>query len=144
MIIAIACDHAGFNLKRKICDYFEKNNIKYIDFGSHDTQAVNYVEYAKQVCASITGGESSAGILACGTGIGMAMAANKHKNIRAACCSDMYSAKMTRLHNDANVLTLGERVTGLGLALDIVKVFLETGFEGGYHAPRVDALNNLL
>ena len=143
MVIAIACDHAGFNLKEKVRGYFEQNNIKYIDFGSYDLQAVNYVEYAKKVCGSINSGESTAGILVCGTGIGMAMAANKHKNIRAACCSDTFSARMTRLHNDANVLTLGERVTGAGLALDIVKIFLETEFEGGYHAPRVDALNKL-
>ncbi|MCL2099098.1 MAG: ribose 5-phosphate isomerase B [Oscillospiraceae bacterium] len=144
MIIALACDHAGFNLKIKVRDYLDNCDIKYIDFGSHDTQAVNYVDYAKKLCESINSSESDMGVLVCGTGIGMAMAANKHKNIRAACCSDTYSAKMTRLHNDANVLTMGERVTGAGLALEILKIFLETEFMGGYHAPRVDTLNKLL
>jgi ribose 5-phosphate isomerase B len=144
MIIAIACDHAGFNLKEKVCNYFEENNIKYIDFGAYDTEASEYYEYAHKVCSSINKNETTAGILVCGTGIGMAMAANKYKNIRAACCSDVYSAKMTRLHNDANILTIGERVTGYGLALDIVKTFLETNFAGGYHIPRVEALNKLL
>lgn len=144
MIIAIACDHAGYNLKEKVREYLEKNNIKYIDFGSHDTQSVEYHEYAHKVCDSINKGESTAGILLCGTGIGMAIAANKHKNIRAACCSDVYSARLTRLHNDANILTMGERVIGFGLALDILKTFLETDFEGGHHTPRVEALNKLI
>jgi ribose 5-phosphate isomerase B len=144
MVIAIASDHAGYNLKEKVRDYLENNNIKYIDFGSHDTQSVEYYEYAHKVCESINKGESTAGILLCGTGIGMAMAANKHKNIRAACCSDIYSARMTRAHNDANVLTMGERVLGFGLAIDILEAFLETSFAGGYHIPRVEALNKLL
>ena len=144
MIIAIACDHAGYNLKEKVREHLEKNNIKYIDFGAYDTRASEYYEYAHKVCEGINSGEADCGILFCGSGIGMAMAANKHKNIRAACCSDTYSARMTRKHNDANVLTMGERVTGFGLALDIVRSFLETEFEGSRHQARVDALNNLL
>ena len=144
MMIAIACDHAGFNLKEKVRGWLEKNNIKYRDFGAYDAQRVEYYEYAHKVCGSINSGEADFGILLCGSGIGMAMAANKHKNIRAACCSDTYSARMTRQHNDANVLTMGERVTGYGLALDIVKIFLETEFEGGRHQPRVDELNKLI
>ena len=144
MIVAIACDHAGYNLKEKVREYLKESNIEYIDFGSYDTQSVEYYEYAQKVCESINSGAADCGVLLCGTGIGMAMAANKHKNIRAACCSDMYSAKMTRLHNDANVLTMGERVLGFGLAIDILKIFLDTEFAGGYHTPRVDALNKLL
>ena len=144
MITAIACDHAGFNLKEKVRDYLEKNNIEYIDFGVYDTQSAEYYEYAHKVCESINSGESARGILVCGSGIGMAMAANKHKNIRAACCSDTYSARMTRQHNDANLLTMGERVVGCGLALDIVRIFLVTEFEGGRHQSRVDALNKLI
>lgn len=144
MITAIACDHAGFNLKEKVREYLEENNIKYIDFGTHSTDAAEYHEYAHKVCESVANGEAARGILLCGTGIGMAMAANKYKNIRAACCSDTFSARMTRLHNDANILTMGERVTGFGLALDILKIFLETEFEGGHHTPRVEALNKLL
>ena len=144
MVIALACDHAGFNLKEKVRAYLEANNLKYIDFGVYNTQPAEYYEYAVKVCASIERGESSCGILLCGSGVGMAMAANKHKNIRAACCSDTYSAKMTRRHNDANVLTMGERVVDEGLALDILKIFLGTGFDGGRHARRVDALNKLI
>ena len=144
MIIAIACDHAGFNLKEKVRDYLEKNNIKYIDFGAYDAEYAEYYEYAHKVCESINNGEADSGILLCGSGIGMAMAANKHKNIRAACCSDTYSARMTRQHNDANVLTMGERVVGYGLAIDIVKTFLAAEFDGGRHQPRVDALNKLI
>ena len=144
MVIAIASDHAGFTLKERVRDYLEKNNIKYIDLGTHDTQPAEYHEYAHKVCESINKGEAARGVLLCGTGIGMAMAANKHKNIRAACCSDTFSARMTRMHNDANVLTMGERTTGYGLALDILKIFLDTEFEGGHHMPRVEALNKLL
>ena len=144
MVIAIACDHAGFNLKEKVREYLESNGILYIDFGAYDTQPSEYYEYAHKVCESISKAESTRGILLCGTGIGMAMAANKHKNIRAACCSDTYSARMTRMHNNANVLTMGERVIGFGLALDILKIFLETKFEGSYHTQRVEALNELI
>ena len=143
-MIAIGCDHAGFYLKEKVCDYLEKNNIKYIDFGAYDAQDSEFHEYAHKVCENINNGEAACGILLCGSGIGMAMAANKHKNIRAACCGDTYSARITRQHNDANVLTMGERVIGMGLALDILKVFLETEFDGGRHASRVEALNKLI
>jgi ribose 5-phosphate isomerase B len=138
--IAIASDHAGYELKEIIKDYLAVNGAEYIDFGAHSAESVDYPVYAKKVCVSIQAGESRLGVLVCGTGIGMAIAANKHKNIRAACCSDTYSAKMTRLHNDANVITLGSRVTGPGLALEIIKQFLDAGFEGGKHSARVDML----
>ena len=144
MIVAIACDHAGFKLKEAVRFYLDDNGVKYIDFGAHDAQASEFHEYARKVCESISSGEAGCGVLLCGTGIGMAMAANKYKNIRAACCADAYSARMTRRHNDANVLTMGERVVGFGLALEILKIFLETEFEGGRHRARVDALNKLI
>ena len=137
MMIAIGCDHAGYELKEAVKNYLDMNGITYKDFGTYGTESVDYPVYAKKVCASIQTGESDFGILVCGTGIGMSIAANKQKSIRAACCADTYGAKMTRLHNDANVLALGSRITGSGLALDIVKQFLSTEFEGGRHCARV-------
>ena len=138
MVISIASDHAGFELKEIIKNHFDLNNITYIDFGTHSTESVDYPVYANKVCASIKTGESELGVLVCGTGIGMCIAANKQKNIRAACCGDIYSAKMARLHNDANVITLGSRVIGSGLAIEVVKKFIATDFEGGRHTGRVN------
>jgi ribose 5-phosphate isomerase B len=117
------------------------SDIQYIDLGTNSTESVDYPVYAKKVCAAVQTGECNFGILVCGTGIGMCIAANKHKNIRAACCGDTYSAKMARLHNDANVLTLGSRVIGSGLAIDIVKQFFAAEFEGGRHSERLDMLD---
>jgi len=138
MNIAIASDHAGFELKELLKNHFDLSGVTYTDFGAYGTESVDYPVYAKKVCASIQTGESDFGVLLCGSGIGMCIAANKQKNIRAACCCDTYSAKMARLHNDANVLTLGSRVTGPGLAVDIVKMFFATDFEGGRHSGRVN------
>lgn len=144
MIISIASDHAGYDLKEIIKNYFDMNGITYTDFGTHSTESVDYPIYAKKVCASIQTGESDFGVLVCGTGIGMCISANKQRNIRAACCHDTYSAKMARLHNDANVITLGSRVIGPGLAVDIVKKFLSTDFEGGRHSARVNMYDDLV
>ena len=141
--IAIACDHGGYELKREILAYLESEGIEYEDFGCDSTESVNYPVYAAKVCGAIQDGTYEHGILVCGTGIGMSMAANKHKGIRAACCSDTFSVRMTRLHNNANVLCLGGRVIGAGLALDMVKLFLETEFEGGRHATRVNMLMDI-
>ena len=141
-ILAIGCDHGGYELKEFIKDMLDADNIEYRDFGC-DGESVNYPDYADKVCRAIQSGECYRGILVCGTGIGMSMAANKHAGIRAACCSDEYSAKMTRQHNDANVLCLGGRVLGFGLATDMVKLFLNTEFEGGRHLTRVNMLNAL-
>jgi len=143
MIIAIASDHAGYDLKEIIKNYFDMNGIIFKDFGPFDKESVDYPVFAKKVCRSIQTGESDFGILTCGTGIGMSIAANKQRNIRAACCSDTYSAKMSRLHNDANVLTLGSRVIGEGLAIDIIKKFLAADFEGGRHSDRVGMYDSL-
>jgi len=138
MIISIASDHAGYELKETVKNYLDMNGITYRDFGTDSTESVDYPVYAKKVCASIQTGESDFGILLCGTGIGMCIVSNKQRNIRAACCHDTFSAKMARLHNDANVMTLGSRVIGPGLAVDIVKKFLATDFEGGRHSGRVN------
>lgn len=141
-ILAIGCDHGGYELKEFIKDMLDAENVEYKDYGC-DGEPVNYPDYADKVCRAIQSGECYRGILVCGTGIGMSMAANKHAGIRAACCSDEYSAKMTRQHNDANVLCLGGRVVGFGLAADMVHIFLNTEFEGGRHLTRVNMLNAL-
>jgi len=141
--IAIGCDHGGYDLKKEIIKYLTANNLKFIDFGSHNTESVNYPDYAHFVCEAIQNGQADRGILICGTGIGMSISANKHKGIRAACCSDTYSARLTRLHNDANVLCMGGRVLGTGLALDITELFLKTQFEGGRHEIRVKLIADL-
>lgn len=135
--ISIASDNAGYRLKSAIIKYLEENNIECIDCGTYNEDRCDYPDYAVKCCKKITSGEANIGILCCGTGIGMSIAANKVKGIRAACCSDTFSAKYTRLHNDANVLCVGQRVLGEGLALEIVKAFLSAEFEGGRHAKRV-------
>lgn len=135
--IAIAADHGGYELKEKIKAHLEARKIEFIDFGTDSTASVNYPDYAHPVCEAVTGNDCRLGILVCGTGIGMSMAANKHRGIRAACCSDTYSARLTRMHNDANVLCLGGRVIGDALAFDIVDQFLDNSFEGGRHADRI-------
>ncbi len=139
-ILAIACDHGGFELKGEIIEHLKARGIAYHDFGCYTSQSVNYPDYASVLCKSIQSGECYRGILVCGTGIGMSMAANKHRGIRAACASDTFSVKFTRLHNDANVLCLGGRVVGAGLALELVDLFIDTEFEGGRHQTRVDMI----
>ena len=142
--IAIASDHAGYNLKEEITKHLEDRGIEFIDFGTNNpTDSVNYPDFAHALCSSIQSGETERGILVCGTGIGMSMAANKHTGIRAACCSDTFSARLTRTHNDANVLCFGARVVGIGVATDLVDVFINTEFEGGRHTKRVEMLNAL-
>lgn len=142
-LIAIGSDHGGFELKEVIKAHLIERGLKFIDIGPQSNQSVDYPEFAHKLCEKIQSNECGCGILCCGTGIGMSMAANKHKGIRAACCSEPYSARLTRLHNDANVLCMGARVVGPGLALDIVDQFLDTGFEGGRHIRRVEAVNAL-
>ncbi len=139
-MIAIGADHGGYALKEEIKKHLEEKGIEYKDFGTYSPESVDYAAIAYKVCGSVMNGESERAILCCGTGIGISMAANKVKGIRAACCSDYFSAKFTRLHNDANVLCMGGRVVGAGLALEMVDVFLETEFEGGRHQRRVDQI----
>ncbi|MGM9680321.1 MAG: ribose 5-phosphate isomerase B [Eubacteriales bacterium] len=141
--IAIGCDHGGYELKLPILAYLKEEGYQILDMGCDSTDSVNYPVYADKVCNAITDGKADMGILICGTGIGMSMAANKHKGIRAAACENTYSARMTRAHNDANVLCLGARVIGAGLAIDMVELFLHTDFLGGRHSIRVDMLNDL-
>ncbi len=141
--IVIGCDHAGLNLKQKIVEHLKSREVNVIDVGTHTAESCNYVDFAHAVCEAVTSGKAERGILVCGTGIGMSIAANKHAGIRAAVCENTFSARMTRLHNDANVLCLGERVIGYGLACDMVDLFVDTEFLGGRHQVRVDALNAL-
>ena len=127
-MIVLGCDHGGFELKQAIMKHLDEAGKEYIDVGSYNTDSIDYPVIAKALCEKITSGEAELGILCCGTGIGMSMAANKVKGIRAACCSDTFSARLTRNHNNANVLCLGARVVGPGLALMIVDTFLDTPF----------------
>lgn len=127
-MIALGCDHGGYELKKEIIKYLEDNNISYKDFGCDSTQAVDYPVYARKVANAIVEGECDKGILICGTGIGISIAANKVKGIRAALCHDVFSAEATRLHNNANILAMGGRVVGPGLAIKIVDTFLHTEF----------------
>ncbi len=142
-MIALGADHGGYLLKEEIKKHLDEKGIEYKDFGTYSTDSVDYAKIAFETCKSVTSGESEKAILCCGTGIGISMAANKVKGIRAACCSDWFSAKYTRLHNDANALCLGGRVVGAGLALEMVDVFLSTGFEGGRHQRRVDQITSI-
>ncbi len=142
-MVAIASDHAGFPLKEEIKKYLEENNIPFIDCGTNSTESVDYAKFAQQACLKVTSGEAEKAILCCGTGIGISMAANKVKGIRAACCSDYFSAKYTRLHNDANALCMGARVIGAGAAIELVDVFLNTEYEGGRHQRRVDQIMSI-
>lgn len=138
--IVLACDHAALDLKKKVIAHLEGLGYSTIDVGTHTTDSCAYPEYASAACQKIQVGEAQLGILICGTGIGMGMAANKHRGIRAAICSDTFSASATRLHNDANVLCFGARVVGEGLALQLVDAFVGTEYEGGRHQSRVDML----
>ncbi len=129
-MIALGCDHGGFELKQEIIAYLEKNGVPYKDYGCDSLESTDYPIYAKRVAHAILDGECEKGILICGTGIGISITANKFKGIRAALCSDCFSAEATRLHNDANVLAMGGRVVGPGLAVKIVDTFLNTPFSG--------------
>lgn len=143
MTVVLGADHAGLPLKNAIKTLLENEGYKTVDVGTYTSDSCDYPIYAEKTCRALLDGEGTLAVLCCGTGIGMSMAANKIKGIRAACCSDIFSAKFTRLHNDANVLCLGARVVGEGLAWELVKVFVETGFEGGKHARRVGLITEL-
>lgn len=141
--IVIGCDHAALELKNKVIAHLKEQNIEVTDVGTYTSDSCNYPDYASALCKKIQAGEFTLGILICGTGIGMSMAANKHNGIRAACCSDTFSAKATRQHNNANVLCFGERVVGTGLALDLVDTFISTDYLGGRHDKRVQMLTDI-
>ena len=129
-MIAIGSDHGGYELKKEIIAYLEDNNLEYKDYGTYTPDSCDYPVYAKKVARAILSGECEKGILICGTGIGISISANKVKGVRCALCSDSLSAKMTRLHNDANMLAMGAGIVGTNLALDIVDTFLDTDFSG--------------
>lgn len=140
MNIVIASDHAGFALKGVVKAYLTEKGYTVIDCGTDSEASCDYPVFAKALCKEINDGNAQLGILICGTGIGMSMAANKHRGIRAAVCSDTFSARLTREHNDANVLCFGARVVGEGLALDLVDAYLDAEFMGGKHQSRVDMI----
>ena len=139
-MIVLGSDHAGFPLKEEIKNHLYANGIEYVDVGCYSPERYDYAVAAQKACDMVVSGEAKKAILCCGTGIGISMAANKVKGIRAAACSDYFSAKYTRLHNDANCLCLGARVIGSGLAFELVDTFISTSFEGGRHQTRVDQI----
>jgi ribose 5-phosphate isomerase B len=141
--IVIASDHAGFDLKNIVKSQLTADNYEIYDVGTYTKDSCDYPIFAEKACKYLLDGNADLCILICGTGIGMSIAANKIKGIRAACCSDTYSAKYTRLHNDANTLCMGARVIGEGLAYEIAKIFLETEFEGGKHQRRVNLISEI-
>ena len=139
-MIAVGSDHGGYALKQQILRYLKENGFEYKDYGCFSEQSVDYPDFALPVAEAVAGGEAERGILVCGTGIGVSIAANKVPCVRAALCHDCFSAKATREHNDSNVLTMGERVIGSGLALEIVDIWLHTPYAGGRHQARIDKI----
>lgn len=139
--VFIASDHAGFKLKSELIAHLIKAGHAAHDLGTHNTESCDYPLYADKVCAAVLADEAALGILICGSGIGMSIAANRHKGIRAALCACEFQARYTRRHNNANVLCLAERVTGCGVALEITDIFMAESFEGGRHAKRVALLD---
>ena len=139
-MLAIGSDHGGFALKQDIMKHLTERGIEYHDYGTYSDESCDYPEYGEATARAVASGECDRGIVICGTGIGISLAANKVHGIRCALCGDCYSAEMTRRHNDANMLALGARVLGEGLALKIVDTFLDTPFEGGRHARRIEKL----
>lgn len=142
-MIAIGSDHGGYELKEHLKKHLEERNIQYKDFGCYDEASVDYPDIAQVVCNAINEKECENGILVCGTGIGISIAANKVDGIRAAHCHDIYSAEMTKRHNNANVICMGGRVIGRELAFKIVDAWLDAEFEGGRHQTRIDKIHNL-
>ena len=144
MKIVLGCDHAGFNIKDAVIAHLQEQGHEVLEVGTFSSDSCHYPIFAHAACEKILDGTCALGILICGTGIGMSIAANKHNGIRAACCSDVFSARLTREHNDANVLCFGERVVGLGLALDLVDAFVSAEYaNGGNHLTRVGMLSEI-
>lgn len=142
-MIAIGSDHGGYALKQQLMKHLTDLGLEYKDYGTYSEDSCDYPIYAEAVARAVVGGEAERGILICGTGIGMSMAANKIRGIRCALCGDCYSAELTRRHNDANILALGARVLGEGLAEKIMDTFLTTEFEGGRHTRRIGLIADL-
>ena len=143
MKVAVGADHAGYLLKQYLVRRLEDQGHQVEDLGTSSEESVDYPDFAAAVARKVAGGEAERGLIVCGTGIGVAIAANKVDGVRAATCNDLYTARMSRAHNDANVLTVGARVVGEGLAEDIVQSFMETRFEAGRHQKRLDKIGQL-
>lgn len=141
--IALACDHGGYQLKQAVMTYLSENGFSFEDFGTFSDESCDYPDYAAKACTAVIGGGCDKAILVCGTGIGMSIAANKIRGIRAAVCTELFSAEFTRRHNDANVLCLGQRVLKTDVALQLVEIFLKTPYEGGRHAGRLAKIAEL-
>ncbi len=142
-MIAIGCDHGGFKLKAEIIKHLKDNGYEFKDFGTFSAESVDYPDFGRAVAQAVKDGECDRGIVICGTGIGISISANKVPGIRAALCTDGFMAKMSREHNDSNVLALGERVIGVGLALDIVDIWLKTEFAGDRHRNRINKISDI-
>ena len=138
-MIAVCCDHGGLSLKKEVLRHLEEKGLEYKDFGTNSPESCDYPDIVKPLCQAIQRGECDKGVIICGTGIGISMAANKMKGIRAALCHDSFSAEFTRRHNNSNIIAFGARVIGPGLALQL-DIFLNTPFEGGRHAVRVQKM----
>jgi len=143
MRIALGCDHRGFRIKQAIMEFLPKQNHNYHDFGCYNIESVDYPDIAQKVAEAVASGDFAQGILICSTGIGMSMAANKIKGIRAALCHDIFTAERARQHNDANILCLGGENIDVDLVLEIVRTYLSSNFEGGRHIPRLNKIKAL-
>ncbi len=143
MTIAIGCDHAGIELKKEILSLLNELRIDYIDFGTDTSASVDYPDFGEKVSDAISSGKIEKGILICGTGIGMSIVANKFPGVRASLCNDLFTAKMSRLHNDANILVMGGRIIGKDLAKEIVRTWVSTPFEGDRHCRRLEKIQKI-
>lgn len=143
MTIAIGSDHAGVELKKEIINLLKTLQIQYIDYGTESYESVDYPDYGEKVSEAVSRGNVERGILICGTGIGMSIVANKFPHIRASLCNDLFTAKMSRLHNDANILVIGGRIVGKDLAKEIVKVWISTPFDGERHCARLNKIRKI-
>jgi ribose 5-phosphate isomerase B len=143
MTIAIGCDHAGVELKQQVIALLKDLHIEYIDYGTDSTESVDYPDFGEKVSEAVSSGKIQKGILICGTGIGMSVVANKFPGVRASLCNELFTAKMSRLHNDANILVLGGRIIGRDLAKEIVKTWVSTPFQGERHLRRLEKISRI-
>jgi len=143
MTIAIGCDHAGVELKKEILAILDNLHIGHIDYGTNGTESVDYPDFGEKVSEAVSSGKIEKGILICGTGIGMSIVANKFPGVRASLCNELFTAKMSRLHNDANILVIGGRIVGKDLAKEIIKTWVSTPFEGERHSRRLEKISRI-
>ncbi|MDR2799002.1 MAG: ribose 5-phosphate isomerase B, partial [Bifidobacteriaceae bacterium] len=142
MKLAVASDHAGYELKNEVLSHLEERGIEYEDFGTYSLESTDYPSYGRLVGEKVAGGEAELGLLFCGTGVGISIAANKVKGIRAVVCSDTFTAKASKQHNNSNILAMGGRVVGVGLAIEIFDAWFDATFEGGRHQKRIDLIES--